>query len=130
MLRHRRLRRTEGDFRLSSGLAMPNCTTTQKTLTYKIRFFFTIFHQCTIYVLIIQHLTHSLSQISLPWIGWRTILVYYLIKLAWLINLIHSVYTQPNKDNSVPYEGIASLPLFLWRLYLFIYLVSLISQPY
>ena len=83
---------------------MPNCSTTQKTLTKLefLQFFFT----CNFYntynntdINIIQHFTHNLMQISSGWHGWRTILVFYLIKLAWLFNLIHSVYTKPNEDN-------------------------------
>ena len=88
---------------------MSNCTTTQKTLT-KLEFLpFLFLHILYIYNTYnnidfnkIQHFTHSLTQITSRWHGLGTILVYNLINLAWLINLIHSVYTKPNEDNSVP----------------------------
>ena len=50
---------------------------------------------------------------------WVAILVYYLINLACLINLIHSIYIQPNE----PVLRDPSFPIFLWRLSFFYFLL-------
>ena len=82
---------------------MPNCTTTQKTLT-KLEFF-TFFYIYTIYniyntiQITIRYTSPSKSLLvgtagDLYW-------VYYLIDLAWLINFLHIQYNTNQNENSV-----------------------------
>ena len=110
---------------------MPKCTTTQKTLT-KLEFLTTFFFTYIIYNI---YNTTQIIQSAIPskylhvgtvgdlyWVyylinlAWLINLihsywVYYLINLAWLINLIHSVRPQPKMRRTLcQCEEIACLP--------------------